>query len=150
MQLNIFGEKIEGITYQKRMGVYAVIFNFKKDRVAAVKTTNGHYFLPGGGIEKDEKFEECLRREVLEEIGYEISIRTYIGNAMMHYISTKNEPILSNSYFFTAQLGEKILEPIEEDHFFEWIKMEEIEKRLVHDHHIWGVKEGLKIYNVED
>ena len=43
------------------------------------------YFLPGGGIEGTETKDECLHRELLEELGWEIEIDQYIGNAMRYF-----------------------------------------------------------------
>ncbi|MFD0677199.1 MULTISPECIES: NUDIX domain-containing protein [unclassified Paenibacillus] len=59
----IFGEKVKHLKYQRRDGSYAVIINANKQQVAAIFTTKGSYFLPGGGIEEGETPEECLRRE---------------------------------------------------------------------------------------
>lgn len=41
-----------------------------KDKVLSVQNSRGHYFLPGGGIENEESYQECLEREMLEETGY--------------------------------------------------------------------------------
>ena len=73
----IFGERLANETYVVRQGVYGVVFN-TEGKVAVIKNKFGH-FLPGGGIEEGENFEECLRREFLEEIGYSIKIKKFIG-----------------------------------------------------------------------
>jgi len=62
----VFGEKIDRTDYETRKGVYAVIFNSKKDKVMIVQNGRGHHFLPGGGIETDESHFKCLEREMLE------------------------------------------------------------------------------------
>ncbi|MGM0924762.1 MAG: NUDIX hydrolase [Bacillota bacterium] len=147
MENQVFGEKLDGLDYQKRKGVYAVIFNSAKNKVVTVQTTRGHYFLPGGGIEANEKNEDCLKREVLEETGYGLSIGSFVGKAMKYFQSTKNEPILSEGYFYFAELLNKIQNPIEDDHFLKWISVENIEEFLIHEHHNWAVKEGLKKIN---
>jgi 8-oxo-dGTP diphosphatase len=140
----IFGKKMNGLEYEIRKGVYAVIFNSPKDKIVTVQTSRGHYFLPGGGIENNERPEDCLRRELLEETGYGVSIGPFIGEAMRYFLSTKNEPILSDGYFYLAQLSEKIQEPKEDDHFLKWVSVVNIEELLLHEHHSWAVKEGLK------
>lgn len=139
-----FGEKAEGIDYRLRKGAYAVIFNAAKDKAAIVKTSNERYFLPGGGIEKQELPEECLQRELLEETGHEIKIGSFIGNAMRFFHSAQNGPILSDGYFYLAELGPKVQEPTEADHFLTWVPVEQLQELLVHEHHYWAVMEGLK------
>lgn len=146
----IFGEKIDGLNYELRKGVYAVIFNSTKDKIAVVRTTNGQYFLLGGGIENNESHKDCLIREVLEEIGYDVSIGTYIGKSMMYFLAYNRKPMISDGYFYLAQLRNKVQEPIEDDHFLEWINVNEVEELLFHDHQVWAVKEGLEIPMVKE
>ena len=38
-------------------------------RILVIENKNGSYELPGGGWEHGESFEECLRREIHEELG---------------------------------------------------------------------------------
>jgi hypothetical protein len=45
--VKIFGEKIDGLDYQIRKGVYAIVFNSEKDKILTVRNYTGHYFLPG-------------------------------------------------------------------------------------------------------
>jgi len=53
---------------------------FKEEKVALVKHENKHngvyYLLPGGGLERDETIEECAIREVKEEIGLDVKIKS--------------------------------------------------------------------------
>lgn len=139
----VFGEKIDGIDYGIRKGVYAVIFNTKKEKVMTVQNGRGHHFLPGGGIENDESHFNCLEREMLEETGYEVFIGSYIGNAMRYFQSTKGEALLSDGYFYLADLSDKVQEPIEAEHYIEWIDIERADQLLIHEHHYWAVKNGL-------
>ena len=39
----------------------------------------GHYFFPGGHVEKDERTEVALKREFLEELGAQIGKTAFIG-----------------------------------------------------------------------
>ena len=45
--------------------------------------------LPGGGMEGTETKDECLHRELLEELGWKIEIDQYIGNAMRYFLPKK-------------------------------------------------------------
>ncbi len=36
---------------------------------------NGNYHLPGGHLEKDESYEECLKRELKEEVGVDLPLK---------------------------------------------------------------------------
>lgn len=142
--MKVFGEKLKGLNYELRKGVYAVIFNSTMNEVLTVQTSRGNYFLPGGGIEGHENHLQCLEREILEETGYNVVIGPFIGNAKCFFLSTKKKPILNDGYFYFAQLLNKIQDPIDDDHFIKWIETDKARDLLIHAHQIWAVKEGLK------
>jgi 8-oxo-dGTP diphosphatase len=140
--IKIFGEKFDGIDYPIRKGVYAVIFNSNKDKVMTVQNGRGHHFLPGGGIENNESHFECLKREMLEETGYDVSIGSFIGNAIRYFKSTKGEPLLNDGFFYLADLLVKMQQPIEVDHSIKWIDIESAKQLLIHEHHFWAIRKG--------
>ena len=143
--VKVFGQKIDGLDYQIRKGVYAIVYNSTKDKVLTVQNSRGEYFLPGGGIENNENHQECLEREMLEETGYKVLIGTFIGNAISYFLSTKNEPLINYGYFYLVEFLDKSEQSIEDDHFTKWIDIDIVQDLLVHDHHNWGVKEGFKL-----
>jgi 8-oxo-dGTP pyrophosphatase MutT (NUDIX family) len=51
-----------------RVTAKALIFD-DQQRLLVGRTSFGDWEIPGGGWEHDESFEECLRREVKEDIG---------------------------------------------------------------------------------
>ena len=134
----IFGDRIQGLDYQRRKGVYAVIFHHENDKVMTVRNESGHYFLPGGGIKDSESQVDCLRRELIEETGYLVSIGSFIGSAMSYFYSKKGEPMLSDAYFYLVELTEKMLE--QGDHIIEWVDRKDVKKLLVHEHHHWAIE----------
>jgi 8-oxo-dGTP diphosphatase len=88
MDIITFGEKEKGKEYIWRPAVYCLMFNSQKNKIAIIKTRDGKYFLPGGGIENKETHEECLKREALEEMGIDIEIGHFIGCARRYFYST--------------------------------------------------------------
>lgn len=56
------------------VGAYGIII--QDDKIALIKKARGGYKgkldLPGGGIEHNEKPDETLRREIMEEVGIEV------------------------------------------------------------------------------
>lgn len=55
-----------------RVTAKALIFD-DHDRLLVLTTANGHCELPGGGWEHDESYEQCLTREIQEELGVGVS-----------------------------------------------------------------------------
>ena len=141
----IFGEKINGITYVIREGVYGVVFN-ETGQVAVIKNPYG-YFLPGGGIEDGESLEECLIREFREETGYNIIIKSFIGKASKYYFSEAfnhyRHPI---GFFYIVSLEQHVTDEIEKDHELLWMEPPECAEFL-YEHQQWAVKEGMNFYS---
>ncbi|MED2973012.1 NUDIX domain-containing protein [Fictibacillus sp. B-59209] len=142
-QKPFFGRKEIGKQYIRRKGVYAIIFDEQREMLAVMKTPKG-YFL-AGGMEGEESLEECLQREALEELGHDILIKKYIGNAEKYYITQQDQtPMIADSYFYLAELAEWMLDPIEEDHELEWIPISEAQELLHHEHQAWAVAQAFE------
>ncbi len=64
-----------------------------------------YYETPGGGVEKGETLIEALKRECLEEVGYDIEVIAPIGEVIDYYnlIHRKN----NNHYFLAKVKGEQ-------------------------------------------
>ena len=137
----VFGEKLSTVNYSERVAVYGVAIN--DGRVATVKTKVG-YFLPGGGIEKDENHRECLKREFIEEIGYKIEIGRYIGNASLYHKTKTGEYKKGIGHFYIVNLTYDTKNKIEEDHDLIWLDINECCKNLFLEHQVWAVLEALK------
>ncbi|SET56572.1 8-oxo-dGTP diphosphatase [Oceanobacillus limi] len=139
-----FGKKEWGKTYIFRPAVYGILFTNRKKKVALIQTNDVHFFLPGGGIEKNESHKECLIREAKEEMGMKISIGQFIGSAQQYFYS-KNEDThyLNRGYFYLCDPGKLMAIPVEEDHNLIWIDTEEAIMKLVHEHQRWAVQKSL-------
>ena len=145
MELKIFGRELKDKEYRERPAVYAIIFN-EDNNVAVIKTSTG-YFLPGGGIEKNEDREQCLHREILEETGYEVEIQDYIGCGIQYlYSATFNCYLKSIGYFYIADMKEKVTDSIEKDHELVWIGPIKSKKYMFLEHQSWSIMKacGLK------
>ena len=77
-----FGEKKEGVTYKNRYGVYAVIPDANHEKIILVQAPNGAWFLPGGEIEEGENHLEALKRELIEELGFQLKSAPTTGKLM--------------------------------------------------------------------
>lgn len=55
-----------------RVSVKALVFD-QEDRLLVMQNRDGTWELPGGGWEHTETLEQCLRREILEELGVGVS-----------------------------------------------------------------------------
>lgn len=134
----VFGDKIKGVDYLKRPGVYAIAFN-EHGEVATIRTSKG-YFLPGGGLEGDENHRECIVREFFEETGYLIQIGEYIGEARQyHYSETMNRHVNSVGYFYKVILKDRSINTIEDDHQLLWLEPQKCAELLFHRHQAWAV-----------
>jgi 8-oxo-dGTP pyrophosphatase MutT (NUDIX family) len=64
-----------------RVTCRAIILD-ERMRVLVIENEDGTYEIPGGGWEHDETFEECVKREVKEELGVEAQ---WVGDVWFAY-----------------------------------------------------------------
>jgi 8-oxo-dGTP diphosphatase len=145
MSINTFGEKEEGKEYILRPAVYCLMFNNLKNKMAIIETRDGKYFLPGGGIEKNETHEDCLKREAIEEMGMDIEVGPFVGCARRYFYSTNEyKYYLIEGHFYLCDMGKQINKPIEEDHILKWMEPFQAIENLLHEHQSWAVNEALR------
>jgi 8-oxo-dGTP diphosphatase len=139
---HVFGDKLRGVHYTERIAVYGIVVNYD-GKVATIKTPTG-YFLPGGGSENEETHEECLKREFIEETGYEIEIGRYIGEASLYHITNTGQYKKGIGHFYNVKLKSEAVNKIEEDHELLWLEPNKCAKYLFSEHQAWAVLEALK------
>lgn len=134
-----FGNRLQGMDYIDRPGAYAVIENGDK-QIAVIATGEG-YYLPGGGIDPGETQVDALKRELIEEIGYQVSAFAEMG-AAVEYIQASREGkyYQVRSRFYKVQLGTKIGDGIEMDHRLVWLPREDAIKLLSRQSQVWAVQ----------
>ena len=55
-----------------RVSIKGLILNENGDKFLIIREDNGYWELPGGGLDRPETAEECLKREVKEELGIQV------------------------------------------------------------------------------
>ena len=135
-----FGEKKSGVEYYVRPGSYGVLI--KNNRAAVIKSPIfDKYFLVGGGIKSGETEIEALRREALEEIGYEIEIGERIGVATeYYYIEIHDQHVAKIGNFYRISLLDKVKNDAENELL--WIEKDELGE-LYHHSQQWIIEENL-------
>ncbi len=137
------GEKVEGVTYTKRAGAYAII-EHKEDNKVAIATANNDYFFLGGGIEEKETKIEALRRELLEETGYQIKNIRFFDKVTSWADGGERGPLDVIATFYIAEFDQKVTEPIEKDHSILWVDAKEYQEKLYHEYQRYILGEYVK------
>jgi 8-oxo-dGTP diphosphatase len=141
-QFLVFGEKIPDKNYQLRIGAYGIIFGTEK-RIAVIQTHHG-FFLPGGGIEAEETIEQGLKREIREECGFTIEIKSYIGEAIDYlYAESEQTYFAKHSHFYLINCFEFNHPPIEKNHFLKWLEPPSAAYKLFQKSHSWAVRQTI-------
>lgn len=142
-----FGVKLKDKEYRDRIGAYAVIPD-KNGNVCTVKACKGN-FLIGGGIEEGESHLECIKRECLEETGFDIEVRDFICKGDIFFYSDLLDCYLHQiGHYYFAELKNKLQEPTEENHTLEWIRVNEVENKMFLENQIWAVNEAIRLQNI--
>lgn len=133
----VFGQKEEA-KYIDRRGAYLI--PVKNGYVGVVLTGKG-YFLLGGGLEKDESDEICIRRECLEEAGYKVLIKYKIGSAETYCRVSEIGYFHPIQEYYVGELLEKMQDPIEDDHRFVWVRFEKLRGNMYLEMQNWALEE---------
>lgn len=149
MKWKIFGHREEGIHYIERPGVYGICFEVKDQelQVAVIDTPRG-YFLPGGGIEDDEDHDTCLKREFVEETGYEVELADFVGKADQVGFTPRTKRYLElQGSFYLVSINKFVGGKVEDDHELKWLKVTEAIDKMHLEYQGYAIGEALLIYN---
>lgn len=143
--LHEFGRRLAGIDYIERPGVYAVIED-PYGQMAVIETCSS-YFLPGGGVEPGETETIALEREIMEEMGYRVSVLAEIGEAV-EYLKAQAEKkyYRIQAKFYKAQLASKIGEGMEKHERLVWLRPGDAIRLLTRQSQVWAVQRMAKEY----
>ncbi|MBT2732234.1 NUDIX domain-containing protein [Carnobacterium sp. ISL-102] len=142
MVMKTFGLKRDDQVYRIRVGVHLVISDSERNKILLVSPPNGSYLLPGGEIEENETHEETAKRESMEELGFEIEVGQFIGEAEEYYYSKHRKQHYHNpAYFYICKSWESVCEPLEDFNQLEWVSISEALTKLKRGSHKWAVKQ---------
>lgn len=136
----IFGTQ-ENLLYTTRIGAYLI--PIKDNKIGLIKTSKG-YFLIGGGKDTNETDEQCIKRECLEEIGYNITIHNKICSAETFTYREKIGYFHPIQTYYSGTINEEIKEPIEPDHNFVWMNFEDIQNKMYAEMQNWAIEQAIK------
>lgn len=137
-----FGIKEKNVQYEERPSAYGILIN-KEGHIAVVEV-RGRYFFPGGGIDADEAPEDCVKRETLEEIGFEISGLRLLGEAVDYFQSFKNKKYYCiPASYFTVDHFKPVREPVETDHILHWMRPEEMINKMARAGFTWAIQRAI-------
>lgn len=116
----------------------------KNDKALLVKKDN-QFSLVGGGIEKNESHEECLKREFLEETGYLIKRYEELVSIDCFWLAGNKWPLESLANIYIVQVDEETkIEPLENEHTIEFVNINEAENLLPLPYHKFAIYYYLK------
>ncbi|AWN19404.1 NUDIX hydrolase [Streptococcus sobrinus] len=145
MSTPTFGQKEAGKNYIARYGVYAVIPNQDQTKIILVQAPNGAWFLPGGEIEAGEDQLSALKRELIEELGFEAELGNYYGQADEYFYSSHRDTYFYNpAYIYEAISYTAVDKPLEDFNNLVWFPVEEAISKLKRGSHKWGIEEWKK------
>lgn len=86
------------------------------------KSQGGLWEFPGGKVEKNESYENALKREIKEELNADIEVKEYVGESIYHYPEKDIKLI-----FYKAKLLSEKIELLEHESY-KWITKDEKDK----------------------
>ncbi|MBR2468481.1 MAG: NUDIX domain-containing protein [Clostridia bacterium] len=103
----------------------------------------GQFSFPGGGIEENESFEDCLAREFEEEAGYTVKSIKELVCVDCFWFTWGNYPMNTKANMFVVEVDmENIGMPTEEGHEVFWVPTDEVLNLLPLPYH----KAAMKYY----
>lgn len=132
MKTIVIGEKFES-KYDFRETCFGIV---KVNNKFLLVKKNNQYSLVGGGLEENETYEECLKREFKEESGYEIvSIKEFVCIDCF-WLAMGKYKMESKANIFIVEVNlNNVGAPSEEGCICKWVEENEILDKLPLPYH---------------
>lgn len=104
MKKIVCGNKIADKKYDFRETCFGICE--RNGKMLLVKKDNQYSFI-GGGIEKGESKQDCLRREFLEEAGLFIKSIKQLVNFDCYWLAANKWPLQSLANFYVVEVEDK-------------------------------------------
>lgn len=142
------GNKIKNTTYKKRKCAYIIIEREEDNKIAIA--TDGLFFLLGGGLENDENEIQALKRELLEETGYEIKNIIFFDKVTSWILDPKRGYLDITATIYIGKFDKKVIEPIELDHKILWVNPCDYKNKLYHDYQKYILNKYIQMKGIKD
>lgn len=103
-----------------------------KDKILILKQPNGKFSLPGGRLEWRESPTEALKRELKEEIGYDLAVNPSLSNIYNYISSNGNRHTVIIDYCFKLK-KKPVLRPREKLKILWLTKKDLMSKNIIKD-----------------
>ena len=132
-----FGEPEPGLDYTVRPCAYGIAV--RRRSVLLVKGANGGWFLPGGGLERGERSERGLIREIQEELGCAAAIRPAFAYAKQYVYSIAEDTHFELHASFHSAFLENFTTSRGE-HSSEWVNIDHAQSLLQRPADSWALR----------
>ena len=101
----------------------------------------GYWILPGGKLEMGESLENCVKREIKEEVGIDVKIKRLVSVFVSKESRNLSLPIVL-VFFLAEPLCEEIKIREDEIKDAKWFALKEIKKLRIHPDAIKALKDA--------
>jgi 8-oxo-dGTP diphosphatase len=137
-----FGKPLPNRTPQDRPGAYGVAMN--EGRLLVIEWQR-HLYLPGGTLQDGELPEDALRREVLEETGYEMVRGVPLAQAKQ-YVNSPEGYFNKICAFFALEVGPRVRNYYSPGHSPEWVPIDDAVPAIAEEASVWAVQRYLDLH----
>lgn len=143
MEKIVIGKKFD-TKYDFRETCFGI---YEKDGKILLCKKDNQYSLIGGGIEVGESREDCLKREFLEEAGYNISSIEELVVIDCFWLAAGKYPLESLANIFTIEINQQTKQkPLEDNIEIEFVDIDKVEDLLPLPYHRKAIEYYKKKY----